>query len=122
VAAVLASQNAACCRVAFFAAVLGMFRLYAERAGMFESDGNPSLWWIDVAVTAFAVGSLLLVEHRRDLRPIINAIIWAIVGSIVGSMFNPQQPLESAISGCVIGGLIGWVVSHLCSRRQFPQH
>jgi hypothetical protein len=107
--------------VAAFAAVLGMFRLYAKRAGMFESGDNPSFWWIDVAVTAFVVGSLLLVEHRRDFRPIINAVVWAIVGLIIGAMSNPQQPIESAISGSVIGGLIGWVVSHLGFRRQFPK-
>ncbi len=107
--------------VAIFAAMLGMFKLHAKRAGMFESGGNSSLWWIDVAVTAFAASSLLLVEHRRDFIPVINAIVWSIVGFIVGWMFYPQQPLDSAISGGVICGLIGWVVSHLCPRRQVPQ-
>jgi hypothetical protein len=56
---------------------------------MFESGGNLSFWWIDVAATAFAMGSLLLVVHRRDFRPIIiNAIVWAIMGSVIGAMFS----------------------------------
>ena len=105
--------------VAVAAATLGMLVLYAKRCGMFDST-DALAWWAVAIVTAFGVGGLVLVLHRRDFGRIVAAIVWVILGWVVGSMLSPDYPPRFAILGGVVGGIGFILVSWLDSPPTSP--
>lgn len=109
--AVLASQDVV--RSRRFAAILGMFVLYAKTRGMFDSTSDPTAWWIAIIAAALGTGGMVLAGHRRDLGRILNASVWIVMGMIVGSMLSPDYPPMLAIPGGVVGGIICVLVSWL---------
>ncbi len=115
--------------IALFAATLGLFTLYARRAGMFRPDIDPTWWWLSVTATAFGMSGMLLVGRRRDLVCVGNAIVSTIAGLSVAALLSASFGERLAwlifiicggrfgwLTFTVLGGLLGWFIGCLLFR------